>query len=196
MQAKGIRHNTGSPSGDCGMNQLATRERKAGLTGMAERLVVLVKPGNSGGGKEPQLKADLHVFCDRACPKPEYRGTMLETEVSFMERIRAQFVGVELYFEDLETAKRFYIETLGLEVSDEQGGHHAKFDGGAGFVCLERKGAESYPSKDKAVLFFEVPNLRSAVAAIGQDRLVQSERTWAVLHDPEGHNILLLERPS
>jgi catechol 2,3-dioxygenase-like lactoylglutathione lyase family enzyme len=119
---------------------------------------------------------------------------MLEAEGAFMERIRAQFVGVELYFENLETAKRFYVETLGLEVSDEQVGHHAKFDGGAGFVCLERKGAESYPSKDKAVLFFEVPNLRSAVAAIGQDRVVQSERTWAALHDPEGHNILLLER--
>jgi hypothetical protein len=40
------------------MDQLATRERKAGLTGMAERLVVLKKPGNSGGGKGPQLKAD------------------------------------------------------------------------------------------------------------------------------------------
>jgi hypothetical protein len=25
---------------------------------MAERLVVLMKPGNFGGGKEPQLKAD------------------------------------------------------------------------------------------------------------------------------------------
>jgi hypothetical protein len=46
--------NTGSPSGDRGVDQLATRERKAGLTGMAERLVVLMKPGNSGGGKEPQ----------------------------------------------------------------------------------------------------------------------------------------------
>jgi hypothetical protein len=57
-QAKGIRRNTGSPSGNCGMNQLAAREKKAGPTGMAERLVVLVKPGNSGGGKEPQLKAD------------------------------------------------------------------------------------------------------------------------------------------
>lgn len=49
---------------------------------------------------------------------------------------------------------------MGLEVCDEQVGHHAKFDSGAGFVCLERKGAESYPSKDKAVLFFEVPDLR------------------------------------
>jgi predicted enzyme related to lactoylglutathione lyase len=119
---------------------------------------------------------------------------MLEAKEAFMEGIRAQFVGVELYFENLETAKTFYIETLGLEVSDEQVSHHAKFDGGKGFVCLERKGAETYPSEDKAVLFFEVADLRSAIAAIGQDRLVQSERTWAVLHDPEGHNILLLQR--
>ena len=50
--------NTGSPSGDRGMDQLAARERKAGLTGMTEGLVVLTKPGNSGGGKGPQLKAD------------------------------------------------------------------------------------------------------------------------------------------
>src|SRR5208282_923812 len=50
---KGIRRNTGSPSGDRSIDQLAARERKAGLTGMAERLAVLMKPGNSGGGKEP-----------------------------------------------------------------------------------------------------------------------------------------------
>jgi len=111
-----------------------------------------------------------------------------------MERIQARFVGVELYFDDLERAKRFYVGTMGLEVSDEQVGHHTRFDGGAGFVGIERKGAESYPSKDKAVLFFEVPDLKVAIAAIGQDHLVQSERTWAVLHDPEGHNILLLQR--
>jgi hypothetical protein len=58
MQAKGIRRNTGSPSGDRSVDQLAARERKAGPFGMAERLVVLVKPGNSGGGKEPQLKGN------------------------------------------------------------------------------------------------------------------------------------------
>ena len=84
-----------------------------------------------------------------------------------MERIRARFVGVELSFKNLERAKKFYVETMGLEVSDEQIGHHAKFDSGAGFVCLERKEAESYPSEDKAVLFFEVPDLRLAIAAIG-----------------------------
>jgi hypothetical protein len=59
MQAKWTIRNTGSPSGDCGLDPLATRERPAGLTGMAERLVVLTKPGNSGGGKGPQLKADV-----------------------------------------------------------------------------------------------------------------------------------------
>jgi hypothetical protein len=59
MQAKGTMRNTGSPSGDRRMDQLADRERKAGLTGMTERLVVPTKPGNSGGGKGPQLKADV-----------------------------------------------------------------------------------------------------------------------------------------
>src|SRR5215467_15109788 len=58
MQAKGTIRNTRSPSGDRVSDQLAARERRAGPTGMAERLVVLMKPGNSGGGKGPQLKAD------------------------------------------------------------------------------------------------------------------------------------------
>jgi hypothetical protein len=50
--------NTGSPSGDCNRDQLATRERQAGPFGMTERLVVLMKPGNSGRRKEPQLKGN------------------------------------------------------------------------------------------------------------------------------------------
>jgi predicted enzyme related to lactoylglutathione lyase len=84
-----------------------------------------------------------------------------------MKRIEAGFVGVELYFENLERAKQFYVDTLGLGISDEQAGHHAKFDSSNGFICLERKGAESYPSKDKAVLFFGVPALKSAIDALG-----------------------------
>jgi len=110
-----------------------------------------------------------------------------------MERNSLRFVGVELYFEKLEEAKAFYLQTLGLDISDEQVGHHAKFDGGAGFICLECKGAESYPSKDKAVLFFETPRLSETVLAIGKENLVHSENHWAVLHDPEGHNIVLLQ---
>lgn len=110
-----------------------------------------------------------------------------------MNTMSAQLVGVELYFDDLPAAKTFYAETLGLELSEEQPGHHAKFESKASFICLERKGSESYPSKDKAVLFFEVPDLESAIRVIGEDRIVQAASRWAVLHDPEGHNILLLQ---
>jgi predicted enzyme related to lactoylglutathione lyase len=110
------------------------------------------------------------------------------------KKIAAKFVGGELYFDDLKRARAFYADVLWLQVLDEDETRYAKFEGGAGFVCLERKGSESYPSQDKAVLLFEVPDLAAAVAAIGEDRIVQREAKWAVLHDPEGHNILLLQR--
>jgi hypothetical protein len=32
---------------------------QAGRNGVAERLVVLRKPGNAGGGKEPQFRTDV-----------------------------------------------------------------------------------------------------------------------------------------
>jgi predicted enzyme related to lactoylglutathione lyase len=104
-----------------------------------------------------------------------------------------RFAGVELYFEDLERAREFYKTTLGLEVADEERGRYTKFESGAGFVCLERKGSETYPSLDKAVLFFEVADLQGAMEAIGSEHLVYQAAGWAVLHDPEGHNVLLLE---
>ena len=107
----------------------------------------------------------------------------------------ARFVGVELYFDDLKKANSFYAGILGLNIAEEQEGHHTKFDSETGFICLEKKGVESYPSKDKAVLFFEVADLQAAIAAIGRDKLVKVEKSWAVLHDPEGHNVLLVESP-
>ena len=36
-------------------HQLATREGQAGPYGVADRPVVLVKPGNAGGGKGPDF---------------------------------------------------------------------------------------------------------------------------------------------
>jgi predicted enzyme related to lactoylglutathione lyase len=107
-----------------------------------------------------------------------------------------RFAGVELYFHDLDRARAFYREILGLQVADEEPGHYSRFDSGAGFVCLERKGSEQYTSRDKAVLFFEVEDLAAAQEAIGPDRFVHIATGWAVLHDPEGHNVLLLERKS
>jgi predicted enzyme related to lactoylglutathione lyase len=107
---------------------------------------------------------------------------------------RPNFAGVELYFDNLEAAKEFYSRVLGLEVCEEQSGHFVKYESGAGFVCLEAKGSESYPSPDKAVLFFEVSDLAGSIASIGREHFVQVEPAWAVLHDPEGHNVLLLQK--
>ena len=45
MQTQGIRRNTGNPSGDrAGRGQLAARESQAGPSGVAERLVLPMKP--------------------------------------------------------------------------------------------------------------------------------------------------------
>jgi predicted enzyme related to lactoylglutathione lyase len=117
-----------------------------------------------------------------------------------MSSINARLVGVELYFDDLVAAKNFYEGTLGLDVFSEQPGHHAQFNVGRAFLCLEKKGVEDYPSRDKAVIFLEVPSVQDAVEAIGQERFVHIERgaestrpPWAVLQDTEGHNVLLLE---
>jgi predicted enzyme related to lactoylglutathione lyase len=105
--------------------------------------------------------------------------------------------GIELYFDDLPRAKAFYTDVLGLDLAEEQAGHHAKFTTGTAFVCLEKRGVEAYPSADKAVLFFEVPALARALEKIGSERVAHAELNppspWAVLHDPEGHNILLLQ---
>lgn len=116
------------------------------------------------------------------------------------KKLQARLIGVELYFDDLQQGKQFYRNTLGLELLDEEEGHHARFDAGERFVCLERKGSESYPSRDKAVVFLEVPDLAEAVRVIGEDRMVSTEplgegrrRPWAALHDPEGYNIVLVE---
>src|SRR5713226_7831832 len=113
---------------------------------------------------------------------------------------RPRLVGVELYFENLPAARQFYQDTLGLELLEDEPGHHAKLEGQSAFICLERKGAESYPSQDKAVLFLEVPDLQSTIDAIGKERLVEiapknkhGHISWAVLHDPEGHNVLVLQ---
>ena len=35
------------------------REGQAGPSGVADRLVVAMKPGNSGGAKEPEFKTDV-----------------------------------------------------------------------------------------------------------------------------------------
>lgn len=111
-----------------------------------------------------------------------------------------RLAGIELYFEDLEVAKRYYRDELGLELRAEEVGHYAQFHLGGVFLCLERKGSETYPSQDKAVMFLEVADVGATVERIGSAHVIQlgpqdqhGRPAWAVLHDPEGHNVLLLQ---
>ena len=107
---------------------------------------------------------------------------------------KLRFTGVELYFDDLNRAKEFYETILGLEMTEQDRSRYAKFDSGSGFVCLERKGSEPYPSDGKAVVFFEVADIESAIHLIGRDRFIHIASTWAVLRDPEGYNVVLIQQ--
>ena len=55
---QGKRTQHGKPQGVVRDDQLDAREGQAGRPGVAERFVVLLKPGNAGGGKGPQFKTD------------------------------------------------------------------------------------------------------------------------------------------
>lgn len=118
------------------------------------------------------------------------------------DKLNARLIGIELYFDNLQQGKQFYGDALGLDLLDEEEGHHARFNVGESFVCLERKGSESYSSRDKAVVFLEVPNLADAVRSIGEEKIIATKplgedcrQPWAALHDPEGYNIVLVETP-
>jgi catechol 2,3-dioxygenase-like lactoylglutathione lyase family enzyme len=108
-----------------------------------------------------------------------------------------RLAGVELYFDDLPRAKTFYRDVLGLDLVEDAAEHHAKFEVGGPFLCLEKRGVEAYPSADKVVVFFEVADVRQAVKDVGPSHVVRFDpdavSAWAVLHDPEGHNILLIQ---
>ncbi|HET7184867.1 MAG TPA: VOC family protein [Terriglobales bacterium] len=113
-----------------------------------------------------------------------------------------RIMGFEIYFERLQAAKEFYRDVLGSPLTEHVPAHHAKFDGLQAFLCLERKGVETYPSADKAVVFIEVADLGAMLGKLG-DRILESVSrttggppTWAVLHDPEGHNVILIQAAS
>jgi hypothetical protein len=55
---QGKRTQHGKPQSVVSNDQPEAREGQAGRLGVAERFVVPLKPGNSGGGKGPQFKTD------------------------------------------------------------------------------------------------------------------------------------------
>jgi len=118
-----------------------------------------------------------------------------------MPPVGLRLVGVELYYDSLDRARQFYSDLLGLYPKEADQMRYTKLDGGPAFICLERKGSESYPSRDKAVLFFEVPDLEATAAMLGDERIVGRGTTrdnrlaWIAVHDPEGYNVLFMQAP-
>jgi hypothetical protein len=55
---QGKRTQHGKPQGVVSDDQPDTCEGESGRSGVTERLVILLKPGNAGGGKGPQFKTD------------------------------------------------------------------------------------------------------------------------------------------
>ncbi len=115
-----------------------------------------------------------------------------------MSGLERRLAGVELYFDDVAKATRFYREALGLRLRDSDPQRYAMFGLAPGFLCLERKGREDYPSADKAVVFIEVVDLRPALAAVPRRQRIRAAwraaRPWAAVRDPEGHTVLLLQK--
>ena len=59
-------------------DQPEARERRSGRLGVTERLVVLVKPGNSSGGKEPWFKIDARSKKGQGIGQPTHSGKCSE----------------------------------------------------------------------------------------------------------------------
>ena len=116
-----------------------------------------------------------------------------------MSTEKPRIVGFELYFDRLKEAKEFYRDVIGLALAEDDPAHHAKFDSDGRFLCLEKKGVESYPSADKAVVFVEVDDLRTMADKLGGRILQRGDGApgqapaWAVLRDPEGHSVVLMQ---
>src|SRR5229473_6908712 len=57
-RTQGKRTQHGKPQGVVGDDQPDAGDGQAGRSGVTERFVVPLKPGNAGGGKEPQFKTN------------------------------------------------------------------------------------------------------------------------------------------
>ena len=55
-----------------------------------------------------------------------------------MQGLHPRLAGVELYFDDLPKAKAFYTDVLGLPMTEDQEGHHAKLETGTAFEPCNR----------------------------------------------------------
>jgi predicted enzyme related to lactoylglutathione lyase len=109
--------------------------------------------------------------------------------------------GIVLYSEDLERAKAFYAGLLGLPILLEED-HVVHFDAGSVRLAIHRYPTEGKREASEGFLVFSVDDLAAAYEDLrrrGAEFLgpptVRPYGRVAYLHDPEGHEIGLLEEP-
>lgn len=115
---------------------------------------------------------------------------------------RCLFVAVTT--KDLERARGFWVGALGFRVTEEQKGHHFMLDAKGLRLCIDLEdGATHVAGGGDPVLGFHVRSLASALEGLArrgvkpEQRTTQGERgVYALLRDPDGHQVVLTEASS
>jgi predicted enzyme related to lactoylglutathione lyase len=109
--------------------------------------------------------------------------------------------GIVLYSQDLDRAKAFYGDLLGLPVLLEEA-HVIHFDAGTVRLAIHRYPTGPAREAPEGFLVFAVENLEAAYEDLRQrgaeflgPPATRAYGKVAYLHDPEGHEIGLLEEP-
>jgi len=109
--------------------------------------------------------------------------------------------GIVLYSANLDAARAFYRDVLGLPLLLEED-HVLHFDAGSVRLAIHRYPTEGRREAPEGFLVFAVDDLRAAYEDLqrrGAEFLgPPADRPYgrvAYLHDPEGHEIGLLEEP-
>jgi predicted enzyme related to lactoylglutathione lyase len=109
--------------------------------------------------------------------------------------------GIVLYSEDLERARAFYRDVLGLPLLLDEG-HVIHFDAGTVRLAIHRCPPSEGREAPEGFLVFGVDDLAAAHEELRRRGAVflgpPADRPYgrvAYLHDPEGHEIGLLEEP-
>lgn len=74
-----------------------------------------------------------------------------------MSKLNARLAGFELYFDNLEAAKRFYVDTLGLELDEDDAHHHAKLTAGNALLPWSGREWSIIPPQTRPSFFSKSP---------------------------------------
>src|SRR4029079_12165717 len=107
------------------------------------------------------------------------------------------FVGIPVT--DMQRAREFYEDVLGLNVSDEMmDGKWIEYSTGEATVALANVGEQWMPSGEGTAAAFEVENFDEAIKQLRQQGLPFAAEPFgtpcchmAVVQDPDGHTLII-----